>query len=131
MKKAASIFVSMLFVITTAIAAPDNSTDNGEKSSKKSKTSHKLLITDQINNMMGYPNDLLNGNSQSVLVAYELDANNTMHVKEISTSNVELKEYVMKHIDGRKIKHAQLNPAEGVIKIHFVASEEQKYFIQY
>ena len=124
MKTTTSILVSALFMITSAISAP-------ALINNKPKENKTYLMTDQINNLIGYPSDLLKGSNQSVIVSYELDENSIFHVKEILTSNVELEAYIMKHIDGKKIRKAENAGSEGVVKIHFVANKEQKYFFQY
>jgi len=124
MKTTTSILVSALFMITSAIAAP-------ALINNKPKEHKTYLMTDQINYLIGYPSNLLKGSNQSVIVSYELDENSIFHVKEILTSNVELEAYIMKHIDGKKIRKTENAGSEGVVKIHFVANKEQKYFFQY
>lgn len=128
MKKTISILVCIVCMITSAISVSGN---QDSKFIKSRKSQFKTLLTDQINGFVGYPAALLNGNNQSVIVSYELDENSIIHVKEILTSNIELKQYIIKHIDGKKIKGIKSNATEGVVKMHFVANKGQKYFFQY
>ncbi len=124
MKTIIALLASTLFMISVVSASP-------VKIDKSSRSNHPVQISDQINRMIGYPSQLLNGNDQSVVVSYELDAANIIHVKEVHTSNTALKEYVTKHLDGKKIKNAAVQTGENVVIIHFVASKEQQYFFQY
>ncbi len=123
MKNLLSLFITALLMITGAFAI--NPSNNGVITNKT------LVLSQRINTLIGNPTHLLNGTNQSVMIAYDVDANNIMHVKDIATSNSELKEYITKRLDGKKIKNVQLSDMQGVVKVHFVSRKEHKLYLQY
>ncbi|ABG58978.1 hypothetical protein [Cytophaga hutchinsonii] len=123
MKNITSLFISALLMITGAFAFNPTA-----KTVSKDK---KTAVSQRINTLIGNPTHLLNGANQSVMISYDVDANNVMHIKDVSTSNAELKEYITKRLNGKKFKNVQLADMQGVVKVHFVTRKEQKLYLQY
>ena len=123
MKNIATLFVLACLMITTALAV-----NPSENASAKNK---KHAVAQRINTLIGNPSDLLQGTNQSVMISYRLDENKIMHINDISTSNTELKEYILKRLNGRKFKNAALADMHGIVKVHFVSQNQQNLYLQY
>jgi|GEM_PF-2466325 hypothetical protein len=127
MKTVASILVSILFMVSAAVAG--NGTANNKN--HKKPANKESSINQRINGMIGLPLDVLHGNSQSVMISYSVDENNIMHVKEISGTNTELKQYIYNHLDGKAMKNTEAQGTNGVVKVHFNASKGNNIYLQY
>jgi len=127
MKTAASILVSILFMISAAFAG------NGSANNKhhKKPVNKENAINQRINGMIGLPQDVLHGNSQTVMISYSVDEKNVMHVQEISGTNAELKKYIYKHLDGKAMKNTEAQGMSGIVKVHFNAYKGNNVYLQY
>ncbi len=123
MKTVAVVLVSFLFMISTAIAGVH------EKKHKR-PVNNVTVVNERINGMLGNPDNLLNGHSQSAMISYSIDQNNIIHVQEVATANAELKKYITKHLDGKKINNS-LHDQSGIVKVHFNAYKADNLYISY
>jgi hypothetical protein len=126
--KSLAIIIASIFLLSTAALAGDGTAI--KKSTKKAVNSQKQ-VAEQFSNLLGYPSDILDGASETVMIAYSVDENNIMHVQEVSTSNAELKQYVLKHLDGKKMKNMQTEGKNGVVKVHFNGNKNQDLYFQH
>lgn len=124
MKNITTLFVSAIFMVITAFGA--NASNNTPAAQNKQE-----IINKRINTLIGNPTELLHGTDQSVMISYEVDDNNIMHIKDIGTSNIELKEYIIKRLDGKRFKHTQISNIQGIVKVNFADQSEQNYYFQY
>jgi len=126
MRNLAVIIVSIFLLSTAAFAGKGIA----------NKKSHKLTnaqnqVSKNFSNMLGYPSSILDGTSETIMIAYSVDENDVIHVQEISSSNPELKKYVLKHLDGKKMKNVQMEGKNGVVKVQFNGDKKQKLNFQY
>lgn len=123
-----AIIITSVFMLSTAAFAGEGTVN--KKSGKKSGNS-KIQLTEKISNMLGYPSAILDGESEAVMISYSVDEKNIIHVQEISSANTTLKEYVLKHMDGKKMKKMHMEGKSGVVKVHFNANKKEKLSFQY
>lgn len=123
-----ALIIAPLFLLSTAAFAGEGTVT--KKSHKKAETT-KSHLTDKFSTMLGYPSYILDGASETVMISYTVDANNTIHVQEISSSNAELKKYVFKHLDGKKMKKMHMEGENGVVRVQFSGTKSQKLNFQY
>ena len=123
-----ALIIASIFLLSTAVLASEGTVT---KKSHKNTVNSNVHLTDKISTMLGYPSYILNGASETVMISYTVDENNVIHVQEISTSNAELKAYVLKHLEGKKIKNMQMDGKNGVVKVQFNGSKMQKLNFQY
>ena len=102
----------------------------GNTNEDKKAANHSAFST-QVTNRVGYPSEILHNSKQSVIISYTIDESNIMHITDVSTSNNELKEYIIERLDGKKMKASTQNSLNGVVKIEFVASSSTGNFIQF
>lgn len=122
-----AIIIASIFLLSTAAIAGEGTVN--KRSNQESKNSQ--ILTQKISNMLGYPSYILNGTSETVMISYSVDENNMIHVQEISTSNIALKQYVLKHMDGKKMKKNHMEGKNGVVKVHFNGTQSEKIYFQY
>ena len=123
-----ALIIAPLFLLSTAAFAGEGTVS--KKSHKKAETTNSDL-RDKFSTMLGYPSYILDGTSESVMIAYSVDENNIIHVQEISSSNAELKEYVLKHLEGKTMKKMHMEGQNGVVKVHFNVDKNQNLYFQF
>jgi hypothetical protein len=127
MKKLVIIIASVFLFGTFALAGEGGS----NKKSLNESTKTQIKLSAKINNMLTYPSDILDGKSEAIMIAYSIDENNIIHVDEILSSNIALKQYVLKHMDGKKMRNMYMEGKNGVVKVQFNGNESQKLYLQY
>ncbi|WP_018345011.1 hypothetical protein [Cytophaga aurantiaca] len=128
MKNIAIIIASIFLLGTTSAFAAKRATT---KTSHKKSAASKVELAEKISNMLGYPSYILDGTSEAVMISYSVDENNIIHVGEISSSNIALKQYVLEHLDGKKMKRTHMEGQNGVMKVHFNGNKNEKLHFQY
>ena len=123
-----ALIIAPLFLLSTATFAGEGT--GTKKSHKKVETTNSHL-TDKFSTMLGYPSYILDGATETVMISYSVDENNIIHVQEISSSNAELKKYVLKHLEGKKMKNMQMEGKSGVVKVQFSGTKRQKLNFQF
>ncbi|MBC7451307.1 MAG: hypothetical protein H7259_07435 [Cytophagales bacterium] len=99
---------------------------------KNKKYTHKQpQITAQFNTLIGYPTELLHDSKQTVIISYSIDASDILYIKEVSTSNEDLKNYIIHRLDGKKIKHSSEDQSSGVVKLEFMKLSTKGVYNQY
>lgn len=127
MKKLAIIIASVFLFGTVALAGEGVA----NKKSLNKSTKAQIQLSEKISNMLGYPSYILEGKSEAIMIAYSVDENNIIHVDEILSSNIALKQYVLKHMDGKTMKKMHMEGKNGVVKVHFNGNKSQKLHFQY
>lgn len=125
MKNIALIFASM-FLLSTAALAGEGKVN---MRSHKKTANNKAQLSDKLSSMLDYPSYILDGTNETVMIAYSIDENDVMHVQDIISPNSELKEYIFKRLDGKKMKNVE--GKNGVVKVQFNATTNQRLFIQF
>ena len=120
-----AVIIASIFIFSAAALAGEN------KGSTNKNVNTQTQLSEKINNMLGYPSDILNGSSHAIVISYSVDENNIIHVDEILSSNIALKQYVLKHMDGKKMKNMHMEGKNGVVKVQFSGSKTQKLNFQY
>ncbi len=129
MKNTAIIIASIFFLLNVNnVWAGEGS---GHKKFHAKSVNTQIQLAETISNMLGYPSYILDGTSEAVMISYSVDENNVIHIAEISSPNTALKNYVMKHMDGKKMKKMHMEGRNGVVKVHFNGCENEKLHFQY
>ena len=123
-----SLIIATIFMLSFTAMGNEG---KANKNLNKKTVTVKTILANKFKSMLGYPSFILNEANEIVMVAYLIDENDVIHIKEISSSNVELKKYVFKHLDGKKIKNVKMEGLSGIVKLHFNVSNKQKINFQY
>ena len=123
-----AIIIATIFLLS--ISALGNEGKANKNTNKKSVTV-KTHLAGKFSSMIGYPSSILNEANETVMISYSVDENDVIHVNEISSTNAELKNYVLKHLDGKKIKNLKMEGQNGIVKVQFNGTKTQKLNFQY
>lgn len=126
--KSLAIIIASIFLLSTAALAGEGTVN---KRYHNKSVNGQIQLNEKISNMLGYPSYILDGASEAVMISYSVDENNIIHVQEISSPNIALKQYVLKHMDGKKMKNMHMEGKNGIVKVHFTGSKNEKLHFQY